>query len=1066
MRSLTIVAVFAVAAWMSRTAVSQAAPIASESFATSAGGNDYAPLSSILGQNPTVGSTGFTDAWGVCCTTTMVPITGGLTHELLPGETFDGQLVSNTTSGSGGGWSARNLSRAIDYTPTDGTYYMSVLLKKNAATTRGDLLAGLGRSQNGDTGVLNVEGSWIGFVDGGIWFGSGPGAYLSELRSASRTNVGETYLALLEYDFSTTGPDTVIATVYNGSSERVASQSFPGLNLDATMGRFSVFTQDWESIPRLDEWRFGTELSDVLVPELIRIRTFSSWASEQGYSPGAAMPAVVNARDSDIEQLSGFADYDWTTTPTTELILVNNQVSSIAADAFSGLTGLTWLDLGFNKITNLEAAEFSGLASLAELSLYGNQIVSIQTDAFSGLTNLARLDLRANQIATIESGAFAGLGSLPILDLSFQKLSNLEAGTFNGLTNLTELNISSNQISSIEPGAFAGLTSLTTLYLSDNQISSIEAGDFNGLTGLTSLYLYGNQISSIEEGDFSELTSLTFLGLGYNRLLSIEAGQFNGLSNLAFLDLDGNQLSNIEAGGFSGLTNLTSLFLRNNQLSNIEANAFTGLTNLTELQLSGNPIASVAPGAFNGLTSLPVLDLSYAQLTGIPAGAFDGLTGLTHLYLYGNQISNIEPGAFGGLTSLTFLDLGYNQLTNIEANSFTGLTGLMELNLSSNQISSIEAVDFSGLSSLTSLDLNGNQLSSIEPGDFSELTNLTFLSLGYNQLSNIEATALNGLTNLTTLSLYGNQISSIEAADFSGLSSLTSLDLSGNQLSSIRADDFSGLTNLTFLSLGYNQLLSIEAGAFNGAANLTYLDLSNNPALTELNLAEADFSSLTYFDVSFNENVIRVSLQNAVLNQTSLTTLIVGTPYWYTGIGTLYGITELDLSGIDFANISDLSPLYVMDNLTDLWLVDTVNLDAVALDALLDNLATIQGTAVEGVVYMTRADYDAFNLAGGDLLAAWNIEDGHHVEFVLPGDYNGDGIVGAADYTVWRDGLGSIYAQADYDVWKSHFGETIDGGSIGSRIVIPEPASVLLLLAAIAVAGLRGRAKRPVPAPC
>ena len=48
----------------------------------------------------------------------------------------------------------------------------------------------------------------------------------------------------------------------------------------------------------------------------------------------------------------------------------------------------------------------------------------------------------------------------------------------------------------------------------------------------------------------------------------------------------------------------------------------------------------------------------------------------------------------------------------------------------------------------------------------------------------------------------------------------------------------------------------------------------------------------------------------------------------------------------------------------------------------------------------------------------------------VPGDYNGNNIVDAADYTVWRDGgpllnegasLGMIDA-ADYNFWKTHFG--------------------------------------------
>jgi len=43
---------------------------------------------------------------------------------------------------------------------------------------------------------------------------------------------------------------------------------------------------------------------------------------------------------------------------------------------------------------------------------------------------------------------------------------------------------------------------------------------------------------------------------------------------------------------------------------------------------------------------------------------------------------------------------------------------------------------------------------------------------------------------------------------------------------------------------------------------------------------------------------------------------------------------------------------------------------------------------------------------------------------LLGGDYNGDGTVDAADYTVWRDGLGTTFTQADYDVWKENFGNS------------------------------------------
>ena len=38
----------------------------------------------------------------------------------------------------------------------------------------------------------------------------------------------------------------------------------------------------------------------------------------------------------------------------------------------------------------------------------------------------------------------------------------------------------------------------------------------------------------------------------------------------------------------------------------------------------------------------------------------------------------------------------------------------------------------------------------------------------------------------------------------------------------------------------------------------------------------------------------------------------------------------------------------------------------------------------------------------------------------LPGDFNSDGVVDAADYVVWRKGLGSVYMEADYDIWRAN----------------------------------------------
>ncbi|WP_425398738.1 family 43 glycosylhydrolase [Aeoliella sp.] len=93
----------------------------------------------------------------------------------------------------------------------------------------------------------------------------------------------------------------------------------------------------------------------------------------------------------------------------------------------------------------------------------------------------------------------------------------------------------------------------------------------------------------------------------------------------------------------------------------------------------------------------------------------------------------------------------------------------------------------------------------------------------------------------------------------------------------------------------------------------------------------------------------------------------------------------------------------------------------------------------------------------------------------LPGDFNGDGVVNLADYTVWRnnlgapdsvlppgsttDGSGFIDAN-DYVTWKENFGATANSPAAGQTNV-PEPSTVLLLSLGSAVLWAFVAASRP-----
>lgn len=87
------------------------------------------------------------------------------------------------------------------------------------------------------------------------------------------------------------------------------------------------------------------------------------------------------------------------------------------------------------------------------------------------------------------------------------------------------------------------------------------------------------------------------------------------------------------------------------------------------------------------------------------------------------------------------------------------------------------------------------------------------------------------------------------------------------------------------------------------------------------------------------------------------------------------------------------------------------------------------------------------------------------------GDYNGNGVVDAADYILWRDTLGQAASPAgsgadgdgdgtigtgDYDYWRARFGNTA-GSGLGAGQV-PEPTSIsLLVIMMMGMAARRGQ---------
>ena len=173
--------------------------------------------------------------------------------------------------------------------------------------------------------------------------------------------------------------------------------------------------------------------------------------------------------------------------------------------------------------------------------------------------------------------------------------------------------------------------------------------------------------------------------------------------------------------------------------------------------------------------------------------------------------------------------------------------------------------------------------------------------------------------------------------------------------------------------------------------------------------------------------------------------------------------------GIDIASASEYSTLRVLGDAV----VNDATLDVDLLDGFLpahgdsflvfhvDGSVSGSGLSSFDLPVVPGMEWDTSQLLTNGLIS---------IDVTLPGDYNADGTVDAADYTVWRDNLGEpagalpsdidggVIGQAQYDTWVAHFGQSVPT----TTAAVPEPGALVLFAGFLAAAytALQRRAAR------
>jgi Leucine-rich repeat (LRR) protein len=512
-------------------------------------------------------------------------------------------------------------------------------------------------------------------------------------------------------------------------------------------------------------------------------------------------------------------------TKLVELVLVNNQISSIEAGSFANLINLEILDLEDNSLFRIESLLFVSLIKLRVLILTKNVIQELKQDSFQYMQNLNELILKENVITTLNSGIFKRLLRLKILDLSDNLINEIDFMCFDGLDNLEQLYMDNvKQYVNIKPArGFKLLPVLTTLQLTNATIQLIRQFDMANLT-IINFELAELDMATIQKLPTNKLEQISLKNIRFNGKVDSALMPFG--ESLITIDLSGNVLSNkCQSLLLNRSINVEGLGLSNcNGLNNLSIDYFF---NLTDLDLSWGMIRSI-DSFLNQNLYLQTLDLSHNFLTQIGVDDFHGLESLNYLNLSFNMIDKVEEFSFRDLISIITLDMSNNRIKFLDQNSLghNHFDNIKLLVLSNN--SQLNTIGFNVYSSSLTVDLVNCGFDHVPSQKFINDPVIEFFNLSNNRISRVNKTDFQNSKSIVQLKLSGNAINSVDFDSFHSLNQLNILDLSRNNLTELHNETFKGLLYLEYLNISFNQIAVINTKLFFELAKLKSLDLSHN----------------------------------------------------------------------------------------------------------------------------------------------------------------------------------------------------------------------------------------------
>ena len=559
---------------------------------------------------------------------------------------------------------------------------------------------------------------------------------------------------------------------------------------------------------------------------------------------------ILNLKYNEIETIAADTFSPMSNLHTLEIS--HNRLRYLDGQSLNGLFALSLLAMNYNLLEGIHADAFKNCSSIQDLQLSGNNLDSVPS-ALKDMGILKMLDLGENRIENLERSNFDGMTGLYGLRLMNNYVSNISRDLFAELPALQILNLARNKIEHVDGEAFRGNPMLQAIRLDSNLLEDISTS----FTNISSLLWLNVSDNMIERFDYSYLPlHLQWMDLHRNAILDLGTAQPN--SRLQTLDASFNRLTHIAS--HSVPESIELLFLNDNLIHTVDPQTFVGKRNLTRVDLYANQIIRMELSAFqlsqiaddrplpefyiggnpfvcdcttewlqriNNLqlrqhpkvmdlesvycrlpydrrrSFVPLLDAKPAQFLCVytahcfalchccdfdacdcemtcPANCtcyhdqswaanvvdcsnsnYKMLPGrlpmdATEVYLDGNNFGKLNSHSFIGRKNLQILYANDSNIVSISNTTFSGLKRLAILHLENNRIAALYGMELTPMEALRELYLQNNRLEYIDNSTFLPLHHLEILRLDSNRLGVFALWQLVNNPYLVDISLSGN----------------------------------------------------------------------------------------------------------------------------------------------------------------------------------------------------------------------------------------------------------------------------------------------------------------------